>query len=317
MELDLCTPACIHVAAVLRISDLMDQNKSDIRDLARAAGADPESLCRVLRHLANNGIFEETSPGHFAKNDNARSLFDGIFGRMTLAWGTMLSAVRTGNPAYHEMAGRGFWEDLDANPGIAESFDALMGPEGHGIPDARILLNENDWESVRTVVDVGGGTGALLMEILRARPQVHATLVDLPATIARARPEFEAAGLTHRVTFAAQSFFDTLPAGKDLYTMKNVLADWPDHEAELLLRRCAEAAASSGPEAAARSGKLAIVGGVTAEPIPSPELLMMVLVGGKSRTLDEFATLARRAGLDAKAFGRAPCGKFVVECSVR
>ena len=95
---------------------------------------------------------------------------------MASAWGSLLTAVRTGAPAYHEIFGLPFWEDLDAHPDIAASFDALMGPPGHGTPDPEVLIT-GGWESVLTVVDVGGGTGALLAEILRARPEIHGTLV--------------------------------------------------------------------------------------------------------------------------------------------
>ncbi len=102
-------------------------------------------------------------------------------------------------------------------------------------------LTPKCWSAVggnrRTVVDVGGGTGALLAEILRARPSVRGTLVDLPATVARSAETFQTAGVSERVTTVAQSFFDPLPAGADLYLIKNVLGDWPDREATALLRR--------------------------------------------------------------------------------
>ena len=81
---------------------------------------------------------------------------------MAYAWGAMLSALRSGAPAYREAFGRDFWEDLDAHPDIAESFNGLMGPAGHGIPDPQVLLDPADWDSIRTVVDVGGGSGTLL-----------------------------------------------------------------------------------------------------------------------------------------------------------
>src|SRR5262249_9205683 len=154
----------------------------------------------------------------FALNDTAHALMDdpirlaldldGIGGRMAHAWGTLLSAVRTGRPAYHEVFGRGFWEDLDAHPEIAASFDALMGPAGHGMPDWQVLIDPADWDSVRTVVDVGGGTGTLLAAVLRARPDVRGTLVDLPRTVARSSEVFQAASVSDRVTALGQSFFD-------------------------------------------------------------------------------------------------------------
>src|SRR5207244_8707475 len=113
-----------------------------------------------------------------------------------------------------------------------------------------------DWESVRTVVDVGGGTGSLLAEILRARPKVRGTLVDLPRTVARSAEVFEAAGVADRVTAVGQSFFDPLPAGADLYLLKKVLNDWPDRETTAILSRCAEAARPTG--------RVVVLGGVSA-----------------------------------------------------
>jgi SAM-dependent methyltransferase len=225
---------------------------------------------------------------------------------MAHAWGTLLSTVRSGKPAYHEAFGRGFWEDLEAHPAIAASFDALIGPPGHGVPDWRVLVDPADWESVRTVVDVGGGTGALLAEILRARPDIRGTLVDLPRTVARSGEIFQAAGVADRVTTVAQSFFDPLPGGGDLYLLKGVLYDWPDREATAILRRCAEAAHPSG--------RVVVFTGAGPGEDASPELLMMVLGGGRGRTLDELREMADHAGLEVTAVGRQASGRVIVEC---
>jgi 2,7-dihydroxy-5-methyl-1-naphthoate 7-O-methyltransferase len=316
---DLSTPWCVHVVATLRIADHIAAGHTAIGDLAAAAGADPDSLHRVLRHLAQKGVFQEPSPGRFELNDTAGQLLDGglrlgldldsFGGRMANAWSTLLSAVRTGKPAYHEQFGRGFWEDLDAHPDIAAAFDELMGPAGHGPPDPEILLHPADWDSVRTVVDVGGGTGALLAEILCAHPHVRGTLVDLPRTVARSSTIFQAAGVADRVNTVAQSFFDPLPAGADVYVLKSVLGDWPDREATAILKRCAEAACPSGRV-------VAFTGGEPGEQA-SPELLMMVLVGGRGRTLDEFRQMASHAGLEIRAFGRQPSRRFIVECACK
>ena len=318
--IDLETPWCVHVVATLRIADHVAAGITHIDDLAAASGAHADSLHRVLRHLVGKGVFEEPAPGRFALNEPAGALLDsslrsgldleGIGGRMAYAWGSLLSAVRTGAPAYYQIFGRPFWEDLQAHPDIAASFDALMGPAGHGTPDPAVLVS-GDWQSVRTVVDVGGGTGSLLAEILRSRPLVRGTLVDLPTTVERSAEIFHAAGVAGRVTTVGQSFFDPLPAGADLYLLKNVLADWPDREATAILSRCAEAAHPAG--------RVILLGGVSPDDDsgPSPELLMMVLVGGKSRSLAEFRQLARTAGLEIHAVGRQPSGRFVVECRAK
>src|SRR6266540_5696427 len=235
---DLRTPWCILVVATLRIAD----------HVAGATGCDADALHNVLGHLVGKGVFEETAPGRFALNEAARGLLDsshflgleGIGGRMAYAWGTLPTYVLTGAPGYAELFGLPFWEDLAAHPEVAASFDALMGPAGHGTPDAEIPIS-GGWEPVRTVVDVGGGTGAMLAEVLRAHPGTRGTLVDFPGTVARSSKVFESAGVADRVTTVGQSFFDPLPAGADLYLLRKVLNDWPDRETNAILRRCGEA----------------------------------------------------------------------------
>ncbi|MEO6891476.1 MAG: methyltransferase [Ktedonobacteraceae bacterium] len=315
---NLCTPWCIHVVATLRIAERLAAGTTDITTLAQEAGCDPDFLQRVLRHVVGKGVFEEPASGRFVLNDAARGLLDpalhlgldltGIGGRMAYAWGSLLSAVRTGASAYHEIFGLPFWEDLEAHPDIAASFDAMIGPSGHGTPDPEVLVT-GGWERVKTVVDVGGGTGALLAEILRTRPEIQGILVDLPRTVARAGPIFLAAGVSERVRTVGQSFFDPLPVGADLYILKSILNDWPDREARLILSRCAEAARPGG--------RLVILGGVSPDdrtPSLSPE---MVLLGGKDRTPSEFRELAAQAGLEVQATGRIPSGRFAVECRPR
>ncbi len=311
--LDLCTPWCVHVVATLRVADHIAAGKSDIASLASAAGADADSLLRVLRHLVSKGMFEETTPGRFALNDMAQSLLymreglalDGIGGRMAYAWGSLLEAVKTGACAYHTVFGKPFWDDLKEHPEVAASFDALMGPAGHGPADPDVLVG--GWDGVKTVVDVGGGTGSLLAEILRTRPDVRGTLVDLPATVARSAEVFAAAGVSDRIRTVGQSFFDPLPAGADVYLLKSVLPDWPDPEALAILKRCAEAAGASG--------RVVILSGISPDEAGAPpgDLLMMVLVGGKNRSLAEFRGLAQAAGLQVSVAMRL-AGRFVVEC---
>ena len=314
---DLCTPWCLRVAVTLRIAEHIDGGVTTIDALAASAGADANSLLRVLRHLVGQGIFDEPVPGRFALNDPARALMqpalrlnldlDGFGGRMTHAWESLLAAVRSGAPGYHEVFGRPFWSDLEANPDIAASFDALMGPDGHGPPDPEVLVT-GDWVSIRTIVDVGGGNGSLLAAILRARPHVRGILVDRTQTVARSSEVFRTAGVMDRATAVGQSFFDPLPAGADLYLLKSVLADWPDAEATAILARCAEAARPGG--------RVLILNGVwpDEETAPAQDVLMMVLVGGKERTLSEFRPLARQAGLEIHTAVRQPGGRFVVEC---
>src|ERR1700728_1260057 len=232
--LDLTTPWCVHVAATLRIPDHIAAGHGEIGELAAIAGCDRDALHAVLGHLVSKGVFTEESPGLFSCNTAARQLAEtafldlgGIGGRMAHTWGTMLDYVRTGQPAYQKVFARPFGEDLAAHPKIAADFDALMGPAGHGTPDFDIEL-AGGWDAIRTVVDVGGGTGAMLASLLRRHPHARGILVDFPGTIARASELLTSAGVADRVTLQGQSFFDPLPARADLYLLKSVLNDWPD-----------------------------------------------------------------------------------------
>ncbi|MBS4195972.1 methyltransferase [Lederbergia citri] len=308
---DLCTPWCLHTVGTLRIADYISEGISHIDDLAKASGSDAYTLQNVMRHLVNKGVFEETEPSRFALNEVSRGLLEpgfrpdltGIFGRMAYAWGTLPTYVKTGASGYHEQFGLPFWEDLAANPDVGKSFDDLMGIAGHGVPDPHFPIT-GDWDAVQTVVDVGGGTGAMLAEILRTRPHIHGTLVDLPGTASRSAEVFQDAGVSDRVTVAGQSFFDPLPAGADIYLLKKVLGNWPDKEKKEILRRCAEAAHPSS--------RIVIMGGVTPDEEKHQLSIEMVLVGGKPIALSEFRDMAREVGLEITSTQQH--GGFLVEC---
>ena len=310
--LDLATPWCLRVAATLRLPEHIAAGHAGVTDLAAAAGCDADALHAVLGHLVSQGVFTEESPGRFACNRAAEQLaslpflnLDGIGGRMAHTWGTLLDYVRTGQPAYQQVFGRPFWEDLAAHPQIAAEFDALMGPAGHGVPDFDIELSSG-WDAVRTVVDVGGGTGAMLASLLRRHPHARGILVDLPGTVARAGEIIESFGVGDRMTVEGQSFFGPLPAGAELYLLKSVLNDWPDEPTVAILSRCAQAAQ---PATA-----IAILGGVSADAAPRSLGIDMLVAGGKTSTLTQFTELARQAGLDVIAARTQSSGRFVVEC---
>jgi hypothetical protein len=315
---DLCTPWCVHVAVTLRIAEHIAAGKDEIKTLAAAADCDADCLQAILRQLIGKGLFEENDAGKFTLNAAARGLLDpgvqlgldleGLGGRFAHAWGTMLSYVRTGKAAYHERFGVSFWDDLAAHPEIAKEFDDLIGPAGHGLPEPRFDIT-GGWDSLRTVVDVGGGTGSMLAEMLRARPAMRGTLVNLPTTVARSAAIFQDAGVAERAKTAGQSFFDPLPPGQDLYVLRGILNDWPDKDAVKILRCCAEAARPAG--------RVVVLKSVHADSERKGLMIEMILVGGKPRSLTAFSELARSAGLAVLNAGAQPSGYFVVECGVR
>lgn len=311
---DLTTPWCIRAVVTLGIPRRMAAGVTDVDGLAEAAGCDAEVLATVLAHLAARGVFDEAGEGRFALNEVARGLLEpvqvlsldleGIGGRMALAWGTLLSYLRTGQPGYAQMFGRSFWDDVGAHPAIGASFDAFMAAV-HGSAE-QVPPITGGWDAVRSVVDVGGGVGHVLVQLLRAHRGLRGTLVDLPATAARSVPAFAEAGVADRVETVGQSFFDPLPKGADVYLLRSVLNDWPDAEKVAILGRCAEAVPSSG--------RVVVVGGVRAAGPPGPISIDKLLTGGNDTPLAEFGGLVRQAGLEVVTLHEPSAGHLVVEC---
>jgi len=312
---DLATPWAVHVAVTLRLAEHIRDGVTRVEDLAKAVDADEYMLHRLLTHLGLRGVFEEQQPGRFALNAAAQELLDPgahlgldldrLGDRFAHAWSGLLDLVRTGKPGYETRFGLPFFDDLHAHPELAADFDALMGPDGHGVPSADIPL-DGGWDGVRMVVDVGGGTGTWLAEILKALPEVRGTLVDLPATAERSKATFAAAGVFDRATAIGQSFFDPLPEGADVYLLRGVINDWPDAEAVAILARCAEAARPSG--------RVVVIGGVLPDGEPSGLSIEMILLGGKNRSVSEFRLLVREAGLEVTAAEHRHARGLVVEC---
>jgi hypothetical protein len=319
---DMVTPMAVRVAATLRLTDLMGDRAVPVEELARAAGCDADALARLLRHLVAKGLYAEPEPGRFAVNDAAALLaadhpsgmrhgldLDGFGGRMDLAFTGLLHTVRTGKPAWEKVFGMPIWHHLAADAALGEAFDAMMASSADQVADA---AGGYDWSGARHVVDVGGGTGALLAEVLTRHGHLRGTLVDLPETVERGRQVLKERGLAGRCAFAGQSFFDPLPAGGDVYVLRRVLHDWDDEEAGRILRRCAEAAG--------RRGRVVVIethGSAGDDPAMFAEmnLRMLVLSGGRERTVEDYTALAASAGLDVVGAHDTPLGHVVLDCA--
>ena len=319
--MDLVTPMALRVAATLRIADLIGDGAAEIGELAERSGTDADVLARILRHLVARGVFAEPEPGRFSVSGPARFLrsdhpagmrvsldLEGFGGRMDLAFTGLLHTVRTGEPAWETVFGKPFWQYLADEPHIGASFDATMATGPEYFADAAA---GPDWTNAKHVVDVGGGIGVLLAEVLRANPGVRGTLVDLPDTVRRGEAHLTEHGLAGRCAFAGQSFFDPLPTGGDVYLLGHVVHDWPDEEAVAILRRCAEAAGDHG--------RVVIIEGpgtADADPAAFAEmnLRMLVLAGGRQRAPEEYRALADAAGLRVTDVRTTPLGHDVIEC---
>jgi cytochrome P450 len=318
----LATPMALRVAATLRIADRIGDGARTAADLARECVVDADALDRVLSHLASKGVLERDGeeyrltalgePLRASHPDGIASMLDieGAVGRAELAFVHLLRSVRTGEAAYPLLYGRGFWDDLAADPGLAASFAARMGND-MATTRAKAIVSGTDWSRFSRVVDVGGGSAALLISLLQAEEGLRGTVVDLPDVAELSRESIAKAGLAHRADAVAGSFFDPLPAGADAYVLSSVLHDWDDADAVRILRRCAEAAGPDG-----RVIVLERIGGDGEHPGTAMDLRMLAYYGGRERDSAALLALAEAAGLAEVGMASTDADVTIIElCS--
>ncbi len=207
------------------------------------------------------------------------------------AWGQLRHSVMTGEPAFDHAFEMRFFDYLRQHPATAASFDALMAERT--LPWARAIVEAYDFSSLRTLVDVGGGYGALLVAILTAHPRLRGILYDLPHVIAGARPRLTAAAVTDRCDAIAGDFFAAVPDGGDGYLLKHILHDWDDDRCIAILKNCRRVMPSDG--------RLLVVE-VIIPPSNEPDygkyldLNMLVLLTGRERTEAEYRKLFEATG---------------------
>lgn len=309
------TPMAIRVAATLRLADHLATGPGTAAELAEAAGAHPDALERLLRYLAVRGVFARTGDGRYCltalgqalRSDHPGRMRAGLdltgLGRIELAFTGLLHSIRTGEPAYQQVFGHDFWQDLAEDPQRRAAFATRMA--GNLPVRSPAVLSGYDWGSLGWLVDVGGGSGATLVALLNRYPALRGTVLDRPENVADARRALADAGLADRGEAVAGSFFDPLPAGAGGYLLSLILHDWADEPAVNILRRCAEAAGESG-----RVLVVERTGADGDNPHTGMDLRMLALYGGKERRLDELTALAERAGLAVT--GVHPAGAYSI-----
>ena len=152
-----------------------------------------------------------------------------------------------------------------------------------------------------------------MADVLAHNPQLRGTLLDLPETVARGRQYLAGLGLEARCDVVGQSFFDPLPAGADAYLLSRVIHDWDDARRRDL-SRCAEAAGRRGRVLVIESH---VNSGGDPAALAEMNLRMLVLSGGRERTLDDYAALAAGAGLRVAAVHQATDRHVIIECVPR
>ena len=302
----------LYVAAKLGVADLIAQGRGGYEELADATETCAPALRRVLRLLVTAGVFTEDAAGNLSLTELGECLRAGgsesmhaavlLWGGPTQdAWGGLLTCVRTGQPAF----GPDTFGRIEKDPEFAAIFDAAMAAATKRTAVAVAAMY--DFSQVRTVVDIGGGNGALMAGILQANPHLHGIVFDRPQVIERAR-------LPERCEGVAGDFFKTVPDGGDVYLLKHVIHDWNDEKAAAILQTCRRAMRGAS--------RLLVIEGLYPERLDtsdgcrgalSNDVNMLVCTGGRQRSEEEFRSLFHAAGLELKRIIPTPARVAIIE----
>ena len=293
--------AAVNVAADLGLSDLLADGPRTVSDLAAATSTHQDTLRRLLRALATIGIYDEGPEGTYANNDLGEGLRSDVPGSLRplaltvstpthwAAWGHLGHSVRTGENAFEAMHGTDVWTHRSRHPDENEMFNQNMASLTSAVAEGVAELY--DFAGVESVVDVGGGKGVLLAAVLGRHPHLTGTIFDLPQAVAAAPPDAE---LAPRWSAVSGSFFEEVPPA-DAYLLKSILHDWPDDRCVEILRTLRRGVREGGVVLTVET----VLGRPGHERAAAfSDLNMLVMPGGRERTVEEYAALYAAAGFE-------------------
>jgi hypothetical protein len=299
------TARALAVVVELGVPEALESGPRLVDDLASDSGADPETLYRLMRALASDGVFAEGEPRVFEHTAVSETLRDGAgWGELALLFGGVWhrpagELAADGRPTFERINGTDFWSWLAAHPAERALFDRAMGEGKERRADR---LETVEWRGDETVVDVGGGNGSLLVELLARRPGLRGIVFDLPETV---RDE---TAFGDRCSFTVGNFFENVPSG-DAFVLSTILHDWDDEAAAMILR---VVRAAAPPGARLVLLERVIQPGNDAQGSKWLDLLMLALFAGRERDEAQW-----RARLDANGWAPVTIADGVIEARCR
>ena len=295
----------ITVAAELGVADALAASPLSIDDLAERVGADADALRRLLRALIGRGVFHRRHDARYELNSLARTLCSDAEVSMSAAaqfygsreqrdrWTMLAESIRTGRSVVPALHGKESFDYFAEDPVHADLFNQTMSSIS-ALTDAAVVA-AYDFSSCSTIVDVGGGHGLLLANILTATPGIQGVLYDLAPVVSTVSKILCYTKMADRVRIEPGSFFDKVPAGGDAYLLKNILHDWPDEKAVQILRNVHAAA---GRDATVLLVELVIPDHDRDFPGKWADLEMLLNLGARERTAAEYRNLLGQAGFE-------------------
>ena len=299
----------IGTVARLGIADHLADDVQTSEQISRAVGANPDAVYRLLRALASIGIFRQLEGDRFALTplgQMLRTSAEGSVRHLAMAvtnhthwapWGMLHESIRSGRPSTKAALGMELWEWYEQHPKDAVTFSLAMGNVAQLV--AAELLRFVEFSESQVVADVGGAHGVILSAILKAKPSLRGILFDLPHVIETAKETIEQEGLAARCKLIGGDFFKQVPEGADTHVLKQIIHDWDDERAALILENCHRALRPNGRILLV---EMPLPDDNSPSPVQFIDLNMLVLLGGRERSEAEYSRLLQQAGFKPPRF---------------
>jgi AraC-like DNA-binding protein len=312
--------ALAYAAVKLGLPERMGERRWTAESLAAELGLSPPHLLRFLRGLVTLGICEERPDGSFALTSLGQSLEPGSPSRLAekvtivveqywRPWADLVSTLQTGAPAFDRMFGMPVSKWRRENEEQGALYSAYLAEENFA--QAADVVEAINFAGVKTVAQIAGGYGGLLAAALRTHSGLEGVLFSPPHVVERAAGFLHSHGVAERVKRVGGDVRAEIPVEADLYLLKGALQQWDDANAAAILKACRRA---MPPHA-----KLLII----ERPLPESaskdaaevmlDLHMMVINGGRVRTLQEFEALLAQADLAMSKVHPTQSGLSIIE----
>ena len=308
----------IYVISELGIADLLCNGPLSVDSLAGKTDTHPPTLYRLLRALSSVGIFVETDDRVFDLTPLAQCLLSDAMrpiAQMFLsdwhdkAWNGLNYTVRTGKPGFDHTFGKPSFEWMEENPEERAILDQGQGLKAKGFSEA--VMEAYDLSDFNLICDVGGGQGAFLIQLLANYPHIKGFVADLPGAAISAEKAIAIADLNDRCKAIPYDFLKEAPPVCDAYFLVNVLHDWEDEICCRILKSISQSM---------NADSRLLVLEYLLEPGPGfsvanlLDIEVLVMGGGRERSIDEYTTLLGFVGLVVSKVIPTNRGPALMEC---
>jgi hypothetical protein len=308
----------IYVISELGIADLLCNGPLSVDSLAGKTDTHPPTLYRLLRALSSVGIFVETDDRVFDLTPLAQCLLSDAMrpiAQMFLsdwhdkAWNGLNYTVRTGKPGFDHTFGKPSFEWMEENPEERAILDQGQGLKAKGFSEA--VMEAYDLSDFNSICDVGGGQGAFLIQLLANYPHIKGFVADLPGAAISAEKAIAIADLNDRCKAIPYDFLKEAPPVCDAYFLVNVLHDWEDEICCRILKNISQSM---------NADSRLLVLEYLLEPGPGfsvaklLDIEVLVMGGGRERSIDEYTTLLGSVGLVVSGVIPTNRGPALMEC---